>query len=611
MENTAAPVQPTDASLQVICIKPFENIALAFSGGGFRAATFALGVLSYLNNTKFDEPADPLNGGTLLQQVTYLSSASGGTITAALYALYNARGKTFEQFYVKLLNVLTGEQLLKNALEILSDKRRWKNRPEKSRNIINAFAMAYDEYIFEGATLQALNDKGSTRAHLQEVCFNTTEFYTGQSFRQEKKMTYDAMPDIYFKYGNEAIFLDPSVAEGLKLSDLLAASSCFPAGFEPIIFPNDFTHPDLTEQMLKQGLTMRPQTGDKQEAEFIAKKRVGFMDGGITDNQGLQSMMYADKRRIRHETDFKPFNLMLVNDVGSQYIKPYIMPPAPKKGGISLSTLNLIVIAFFVVTLAAIIAGVWWHCTALTIIGSMLVTIPLLFMGGVLWVKNKVIGIPGSTTHSGILKSFTENIIILLVRYFTKTPLPVLKQMLQARIDSVLLLNMSVFLKRIRQLLYNTFYGSPEWKNRGKGNHIYDLSFSNNINRNRTPLPPFMTPSRDIQIIAQVAFNMGTTLWFDKSDILQQHDEGCIVACGQFTTCYNLLEYIERLLKNPPAYDAAYQNRLTRLREVLMDDYTHFKADPFFMYNAYGKEYKIENFKPLSMSNIPFPKNWE
>ncbi|ASU32906.1 patatin-like phospholipase family protein [Mucilaginibacter xinganensis] len=610
MESTTPSAQPAALTLQVNCISPFENIALAFSGGGFRAASFALGVLSYLDHAKFGDAADPLNGTSLLQQVTYLSSASGGTIATALYALYNTGGKTFGEFYVKLYETLQGEQILKNALEILSDKNRWKNRPDKSRNIINAFAMAYDEYIFEGNTLKALNKDGAGR-HLQEVCFNTTEFYTGQSFRQDKKLVYDNKPDSYFKFGNHIIFLDPAVADDLKLSDLLAASSCFPAGFEPIIFPDDFTHQGLSADTLKKALTMQPQTGDKQEREFIDKKRVGFMDGGITDNQGLQSMMYADRRRIENETDYKPFNLMLVNDVGSHFIKPYVMPAAPKKGGLSLWALNFFVVAFFILAIAATVTGVWKHCTPLIIAGSLLIPLPVVFMSVVLWLRGKVFGASESPSRSGLLKSFTERIVVLLVKYFTRTPLPVLKQMLQARAESVLLLNMSVFLKRIRQLLYNTFYGSPEWKNRGKGNHIYDLSFSNNINRNRSPVPPPMVPSRDLQIVAQVAFNMGTTLWFDQADGLQLHDEACIIACGQFTTCYNLLEYVNRLIKNPSAYDAAYKNRLLNLQQQLTGDYEHFKTDPFFMYNDAGKTYQIRGFKPLSVKDIPFPTNWE
>ena len=170
---------------------------------------------------------------------------------------------------------------------------------------------------------------------------------------------------------------------------------------------------------------------------------------------------------------------------------------------------------------------------------------------------------------------------------------------------------MSVFLKRIRQLLYNTFYGSPQWKNRGKGNHIYDLAFSSDLYRKKNPPPaPYLNPSRDIQIVAQTAFNMGTTLWFDESNMHQQHSMACIIACGQFTTCYNLLAYIERLFTTPSAYDATYLGRLNSLKAQLTADYEHFKTDPFFMYNAYGLDYQIKNFKPLSVKDVPFPENW-
>jgi len=603
-------------SLHKDFIEPFGNIALAFSGGGFRAASFALGVLSYLNKIKFSSADDELKGHSLLQQVTYLSSASGGTITTSLYALYDAQGKNFAEFYSKLFHTLTGDQLLKDALEILSNKKRWANRPQKNRNIINAFAMAYDEYIFEGQTLQSLQYKGGSNGHLQEVCFNTTEFYTGQSFRQDKKMAPDEKADEYFKYGNEAIFLNRTIAEQLKLADLLAASSCFPAGFEPIIFPDDFTHNGLSDTNLQNGLTLEPQTGDQHETAFIAAKRVGFMDGGITDNQGLQSMMYADGRRLNEQTDFKPFDLMVVNDVGSHFIKPYTMPDKVEDKGMSLRSLKVGIIIWLAIAIGITSLGATEHNLAITIIGSMLMTIPLIGVIGIIFIKREVSGIPGSPSPLNLKKNYTGAIIKLLVSYFTKTPLPILKQMLSARTESVLMLNMSIFLKRIRQLLYNTFYGSPQWKNRGKGNHIYDLSFSNDLNRkNETPpLPPEFDSSRDMQIVAQTAFNMGTTLWFDKQADHQQHSEACIIACGQFTTCYNLLVYIEHLKASHsalPTYDSKYEARIESLKQQLLIDYEHFKTDPFFMYNAAGADYHLTGFKPLAVKDIPFPANWK
>ena len=611
METTPQAGNAENSAQHVAFIKPFENIALAFSGGGFRAASFALGVLSYLNDIGFDGTDDPLKGKSLLEQVTYLSSASGGTITTALYTLYNAQGKTFGEFYVKLFNTLTGDQLLQDALEILADNKRWAKRPDKSRNIINAFAMAYDEHIFEGETIKALYYKDG-KGHLQEVCFNTTEFYTGLSFRQDKKMAPDADADPYYKFGNENIFLNRAVAAKYKLGDVLAASSCFPAGFEPIVFPEDFTHEGLTQDELKKGLTLMPQTGDKAEQAFIAEKRVGFMDGGITDNQGLQSMMYADGRRLNHQTTFKPFDLMLVNDVGSYFISPYINPPKPANRGISLWGVYVIMASLFFAAFVCGIFGFVYDKTFLTLMGGVLIVIPAIILLAVNALKKLIMGGPGKP--SVLRKTFTKRIIKLLVRYFTKTPLCVLKEMLMARADSVLLLNMSVFLKRIRQLLYNTFYGSAQWKNRGKGNHIYDLAFSSDIYREQNPPPdPFLNPSRDIQIVAQVAFNMGTTLWFDKTDCNQEHSEACIIACGQFTTCYNLLEYIDKLRKSHndiPTYDEQYESRLSQLKQQLTNDYQHFKTDPFFMYNQYGIDNPIKDFKPLTVKDIPFPENW-
>jgi hypothetical protein len=608
MKKAASEGKHAQNYLQVTTIQPFENIALAFSGGGFRAASFGLGVLSYLNNLKFNADDDPLKGHTLLQQVSYMSSASGGTIPTTVYALYNAQGKTFGQIYVKLFETLTGERVLQKALIILSDAGRWKKDSNKSRNIINAFSLAYDEFIFDGHTLESLYHNTATEGQLQEVCFNTTEFYTGQSFRQDMKLVPDSGADKYFKFGNENIFLDHTVAKKLKLGDVLAASSCFPAGFEPIIFPDDFTHRDLNADELKNALTIHPQTGDKEETAFINEKEIGLMDGGITDNQGLQSMMYADGRRIRKESSFTAFDFMMVNDVGSYFIKPYVTSKQPEYKGTSLSSVNWIMIIIFLIAAASAIFGLCCCRPVLAFIGGVFIIIPAITLGVAYCLKKKLIGF--SKSSAPIRRSFTEKIIKLLVLYFTKTPLVVLKQMLTARADSVLLLNMSVFLKRIRQLLYDKFYDSPEWKNRGKGNHIYDLAFSSDIfNKENPPPTPFLNPTREIQIVAQTAFNMGTTLWFDKASTKQQHSEACIIAAGQFTTCYNLLSYIEKLLLDPTAYEAKYQNRLLGLKQDLMADYERFKTDPFFMYNDAGRDYKIEKFESLSVKDIPMPAN--
>jgi len=93
----------------------------------------------------------------------------------------------------------------------------------------------------------------------------------------------------------------------------------------------------------------------------------------------------------------------------------------------------------------------------------------------------------------------------------------------------------------------------------------------------------------------------------------QQHCEACLVATGQFTTCYNLLEYIDRLLDKSTGtpYADKHQNRLLKLKAQMLEDYEHFKTDPFFLFNASGTGYNIPGFKPLTMTDIPFPENWK
>lgn len=55
------------------------KIGVAISGGGYRATSFGLGTLSYLNHLKFDNQP-------LLKKVVALSTVSGGSITGITYA---------------------------------------------------------------------------------------------------------------------------------------------------------------------------------------------------------------------------------------------------------------------------------------------------------------------------------------------------------------------------------------------------------------------------------------------------------------------------------------------------------------------------------------------
>lgn len=620
---------------------PFENIALSFSGGGFRAASFALGVLSYFNHLKIEESKVET---PLLRKVSYMSSASGGTIATSMYALYNAEGKPFKEYYKKLFEVMRGDTLLKEVLHTLhDDNENWEKRKGKRRNLINAFAIVYDKVLFEGKTLSALKNLHH-RPHLSEVCFNASELYRGLLFRQAVKMSSAVDDDDKeFVFGNFAINLNHTAAGQLKLGDILAASSCFPAGFEPIIFPDDFViKGKLTSDYLINNLNIELQTSDFDELNFLFPQKeieelrhirkallndeyklifgkdypkIGLMDGGITDNLGIDSLMKANMRRIEGKSSQKPFDFMLINDVANPFMDPYNLPQEPKSifGKI---TFNWLIAIFAVLLTAGITTLVYSRISeptlrtlGLTIVGTMVTTVSTIFFVLLICLSKYIRGSSAKEGGLHLDRNFGPAIVDKLLGTFRKTSLNVAVQMLKARISSVLILNNDIFLKRVRQLLNKSFFENDDWKYRIKGNRIYDLAFSNtHIKDMRND------PIKNLRIVAETAMNMSTTLWFDKTDSRDSQKQACLIATGQFTTCRNLRNYIQSLKgKDGPYKDLSIEQKqkIDFLKEQLDDDYIKFISDPFFLYNKLGPEYEIESFKAKSISDIPFPKNFE
>ena len=87
-----------------------QNIGLALSGGGYRAAGFHLGVLSYLDYVD------------LLKQVKMISTVSGGTFTGAKYTLSLVAGQSFQEFYQEYYDFLKNTKLVELALDKLCKK---------------------------------------------------------------------------------------------------------------------------------------------------------------------------------------------------------------------------------------------------------------------------------------------------------------------------------------------------------------------------------------------------------------------------------------------------------------------------------------------------------
>lgn len=123
-------------------------VILAFSGGGTRAAAFSFGVLEGLRSVEYHPEA----GGTrtLLEDVDVISSVSGGSFTAAHYALFGVEG--FKRFQDDFLYRDIQGELVARALAPWN----WFRLARAGFSRIDLAAELYDEVVFGGATFATL-----------------------------------------------------------------------------------------------------------------------------------------------------------------------------------------------------------------------------------------------------------------------------------------------------------------------------------------------------------------------------------------------------------------------------------------------------------------------
>lgn len=540
--------------------KPFSNIAVSLSGGGYRATTFHLGALSYLNHQTF-------NGKKILEEVKILSTISGGTFTGAMYALRLAQGKTFDDCFIDLYELLLNDQLVDLALHKLSKPGSWAN-PHKTKDLINAFSEVYNEVFFKGATFSVLYD--GEKSHLTDVVFGSSEFTYGIQFRLQEEVGSG-------RFGNHYLNLPEAAAREIRIADAVAASSCFPGGFEPLIMPNDFGNgPDSKVDKAWQ----------KKEDEGKFYPPTAIMDGGIVDNQGIIGVKYAEKR---HSKNGDPFiGTYIVSDVAGEIMKPFTVPTL-KEGtfknsftirGINIALVSLLVIFTCLLAFLPMPADIFFITT---IVASIIFTISALWFGIYFFIKSQLSAFIEEGFGADQLKEYLKDFRILI-----KTPVYILMYLVKFRALSVMKMVTDVFLRRIRSLSLESLYGSDEWNYRFKSNYIYTLK------KDEKDL------TEQMKTIVAAANNMPTTLWFTEKEI-EDNVLNDLIACGQFTQCRNLIKYLDRIISGSSKesvfdnLDAAYQEDLGKLRDRMNADWEEFKVDPYWLVNKHLKTSRNEN----------------
>ncbi len=244
-----------------------EGIALALSGGGYRAMVFHLGALLRLNEVG------------LLGKLTRVSSVSGGSITAGVLALAWSELQFKDGTAANLQIVVSRVRELANTTIDVGAVIRGILLPG---SIGDRVASAYDRVLFHGKKLSDLSDEAPGK--VPRFVFNATNVQTAALWRFSKPYMGDYRVGLVDR---------PDVA----LARVVAASSAFPPVLSPLTLVNnqpvrktqgaDLSHPPYTQ-------------------------RAVLSDGGVYDNLGL-------------ETVYKRYTTLLVSDAG-QKIAPQEQP---------------------------------------------------------------------------------------------------------------------------------------------------------------------------------------------------------------------------------------------------------------------------------------------
>lgn len=570
---------------------PFNTIAISLSGGGFRATAFHLGALSYLSTKKW-------NNCSLLERIRVLSTVSGGTFTGVKYASMIKQGKGIAECYSELYQFMSSKDLVDLALQYLSDDNNWKNT--RQRNLINSFAAVYHAEL-EIETLGLLWQE-SPSIHLKEISFNATEFNFAIPFRFQKTEKSKGPNNGYTHgfIGNNNIRLPLEIAKDIRLADIIASSSCFPLGFEPINFPDDFVLPksaaELQESLPKETFRNDP-----------ISYPVGLMDGGIDDNQGIDAVLLAEKRMQNYEQslqelksdDERSIDLYIVSDVSSPYIDEFIRSAEmtlPMIGNWTLRRLRRIGIGSSIIGAIGMGSAIAFQVpTGVTISLSVVGTCGISLGAIIIMLMKKLDGL----IKKGDVPEYFEK----KLKGFDRLKVNTLYTMVANRMNSAKTMVAEVFMKRMRALQYDRLYKDEKWRPRLIMNAVHELTsgeVGNSAKKERkvTTQPDIYAPSKAITTTAEKASSMGTTLWFTPEQ-LEGADNmlNTLIACGQSTICWNLIEYIEKIRQHKDyataflQYDEATKEELKRLSNDLMEDWKRFQSNPYWMVEEWNKNY--------------------
>jgi NTE family protein len=243
-------------------------LALAFSGGGTRAAAFAYGAMRGLDRLPTSR------GSTYFDRVIFISGVSGGSVAAAYFGL---KGRVALSDFRERFLLQNAEDDLRTNVSLVNLARGLNGGVNDATRLPNWL----DRNLYEGASLAELFKPGKPI-----VWINASDLYNRTPF-VFSPVTFAALCSDPHKY---------------PISQAVAASAAVPVAFVPIVlasFPDacDVPLPPWVDRVLADPMAGAQIRGfaealkryrDPQQLRFVK-----LADGGITDNFGLSGIVIA------------------------------------------------------------------------------------------------------------------------------------------------------------------------------------------------------------------------------------------------------------------------------------------------------------------------------
>ncbi len=305
-------------------------ILMTFSGGGSRAAALAEAVLREMAATNY---AAVDGSHVLTEDVKLISSVSGGSVTSAWFGLHRDPGHPDGDLDGLRNDFLTKDNMATLELDAVNPLT-WFGLVTGQITRIEAEEALFNKTLFHDATLAALNQPGKPY-----IALNATDMAGGESFA----MIPRRFDDVCSNY------------DALPIATAVSASAAFPILLTPVSFQNfsegcagrlrngdwisiDLSNPYTPYLNLPEYKAARYANDLRHGPDaFRDIKYLYFLDGGLADNLGTQSLRsamiapYDDAGVLRaiNEGKIRRLVIIVVNARSDPKAKLYQQPSQP------------------------------------------------------------------------------------------------------------------------------------------------------------------------------------------------------------------------------------------------------------------------------------------